>query len=58
MGRTHDKLMLGVARRGNLGRMERLLAEGVDVNAPREIGVHTPRQRVIQWASGCRPPTS
>jgi ankyrin repeat protein len=38
MGRAHDKLMLGAARRGNVGRIQRLLAEGADVNAGGKYG--------------------
>jgi Ankyrin repeats (3 copies) len=41
MGRTHDKLLLGAAQRGNLGRIERLLADGANVNARGKYG-HTP----------------
>jgi len=41
MGRTHDKLILAAARRGNIGRIRRLLAEGADVNARGKYG-YTP----------------
>jgi uncharacterized protein len=41
MGRTHDRLILAAARRGNIGRIRRLLAEGADVNARGKFG-YTP----------------
>src|SRR4051812_38051891 len=41
MGRTHDKLLLGAARRGNIGRIRRLLDEGAEVNARGDFG-YTP----------------
>jgi uncharacterized protein len=41
MGRTHDKLLLAAARRGNVGRIQRLVAEGADVNTRGKYG-YTP----------------
>jgi ankyrin repeat protein len=41
MGRTHDKLLLGAARRGNIGRIQHLLCEGAAVNARGDFG-YTP----------------
>jgi ankyrin repeat protein len=41
VGRTHDKLILGAARRGNVARIQRLLTEGADVNARGKYG-YTP----------------